>query len=59
MYDPIWITRDGREMKVSQMETRHIVNCINKIQRSSRRWRIEYLERLELELEIRNLADKG
>lgn len=57
MYDPIWITRDGRQLRISQMDTSHIMLCIAKIQRSRRGWRKEFLERLQLELEIRNLKD--
>lgn len=59
MHDPAWLTRDGRMMKISEMETSHIVNCIAKIQRSGGRWRGEYLPRLELELEIRSLQRRS
>lgn len=55
MQDRIWVTRDGRSMTVSQMETRHIVNSINMIRRK-KRWRRVFLPRLELELEIRRLG---
>lgn len=55
VYDPIWIAKDGKHWRISQMTTSHIVNCIAKIQRSKRGWRREYLERLELELYIRSL----
>ncbi|HEY7415486.1 MAG TPA: hypothetical protein VH593_09855 [Ktedonobacteraceae bacterium] len=53
MYDRVWITRDGRAIKVSDMETRHIKNCIAMIQRKWP-WRAEYLDRLELELFARS-----
>lgn len=58
MMDKIWITADGRQLLVSQMETRHIHNCIAKIQRSKRGWRGEYLERLQLELNIRRIRSQ-
>jgi hypothetical protein len=58
MRDMVWVTRDGQRLLVSQMETSHIVNCVRKIQRS-RGWRQEYLDRLILELRIRELGLRG
>jgi hypothetical protein len=55
MKDTIWRTRDGRFIAVRQMETSHILNCIAKITRSKRGWRREYLDRLLLELSIREM----
>lgn len=52
MYDPFWVCRDGRRMKVEQMDDRHLANAIAKIERS-RRWRREWLPRLYLERDIR------
>lgn len=43
-------------MKVHQMEDSHIANAIAKIQRSSKGWRREWLERLQLEQQIRNMG---
>jgi hypothetical protein len=57
MYDRVWVCRDGRRILVSQMETRHIINCIRMIQRKWPWWRAEYLARLELELFARTLKD--
>jgi hypothetical protein len=54
MQDTVWITKDGRRILVRQMERRHLLNCIDKIERS-RGWRREYLERLKMELEIRSI----
>jgi hypothetical protein len=59
MQDTIWITRDGQRLLVSQMEERHIHNCIAKIKRSRVGWRREYLDRLELEITIRRLKERG
>lgn len=56
MYDLIWVTKEGRMIPVSQMDTSHIVNCIMKIRRSKTGWRKECLERLELELFARSLG---
>lgn len=54
MQDMVWITRDGRRYLVREMETRHIINCVRMIQRSKTGWRREYLDRLLLELAIRD-----
>ena len=54
MYDPIWITRDGRRLKVGQMSDAHLRNCIARIERL-RTWRAHWLPRLKLELVIRSL----
>jgi hypothetical protein len=54
MFDPIWVCKDGRRMKVSEMEMSHLLNAIAKIERS-RRWRKEWLPRLHLEVTIRTL----
>ena len=55
--DPVWRCKDGREMRVSEMETRHIINSICMIQRSpirrGRRWRERYLPALRCELQER------
>jgi hypothetical protein len=58
VYDPIWVTADKRHLRISQMEERHIRNCIALIRRR-KGWRKEYLERLELELYIRSLPNGG
>lgn len=58
MLEMIWVTREGKSYRIYDMETRHINNCIRMIQRSiarGRPWRVRYLARLELELEIRAL----
>ena len=61
MQDKIWVSKDGRRWLVANMETRHIVNCIRMIQRSMARgrpWRVDYYDRLQLELEIRNIQNR-
>lgn len=52
MYDPIWVCRDGRRMKVGEMTDDHLANCIAKIYRGWR-GRAHWLPRLLLEQEIR------
>ena len=55
MQDTVWVTKDGRRILVSQMDTNHIMNCIIMIVNSKKGWRREYLERLRLELIIRDI----
>lgn len=56
----LWTTRDGRQVAISDMETRHLVNAIAKIKRSTStpKWRIKYLDRLEMELERRQDVER-
>jgi hypothetical protein len=58
MLELVWVTKDGKRLLVSRMETSHIHNCIAKIERSRKGWRREYLERLKLELEIRAMGER-
>lgn len=55
MLTRIWVCRDGRKIALEHMDRSHILNCINKILRSRSGWRKEWLEPLELELEIRDI----
>lgn len=51
MLEAVWVCRDGRKMKVAEMETTHIMNSILKIKNSGEReWRIGWLPILEAEL---------
>lgn len=54
MRDTVWVCRDGRHILVSNMETSHIKNCISLIERK-KNWRRKYLDRLQLELLIREI----
>ncbi len=54
MFDPIWVCKDGRKLKIGEMSTDHVKHAIAMIQRS-RNWRRGMLARLELELDIRRL----
>lgn len=61
MMDRVWVTREGIRYRVSAMETRHIFNCLRMMDRArarGRRWREEYRDRLELELEIRAMRSR-
>lgn len=53
MQDTVWVSKDGRRTLIRNMKYSHLLNCINKIQRSQRNWRREYLSRLLLELQMR------
>ena len=55
MYDPLWLTRDGRRMHLWEMSESHIVNCIRMIERNND-WRRKWLPRLNLELDIRRMG---
>ena len=58
MKDTMWTCADGRQVLVSQMEYSHLLNCISKIHRSRKGWRKEYLPRLLLELDIRDIQGR-
>jgi hypothetical protein len=58
MQDTVWVTKDGQQLLVSQMETSHVRNCIAKIERSRKNWRRSYLSRLKLELVIREIRQQ-
>lgn len=57
MKDTIWQCADGRLIPVRQMEYSHLLNCIAKIQRDGT-WRRKYLDRLLLELTIRDMEGR-
>lgn len=52
--DKIWITKDGRMIPVRQMDLDHVHRAIAMIRRRGN-WRRDYLARLMLELQIRDL----
>jgi hypothetical protein len=55
MQDMLWMCRDGRVLRVSQMTDSHLRNAIRMIE-ARRTWRREYLSRLYLEIEIRAMG---
>lgn len=57
MQDTVWICKDGRQVPVRQMADSHLANAIALICRSG--WRIEYLDRLQLEQQIRTIERSG
>lgn len=57
MQDTVWVTARKERLLVSQMETRHVIDCINLIRRKWP-WRKEFLPRLELELDIRRIMSQ-
>jgi hypothetical protein len=58
MQDKVWITARGERLLISKMDTSHIINCIRLMQRK-KNWRRGYLDRLLLELDIRNVTQRG
>jgi hypothetical protein len=48
-----WMTRDGQVIPIRAMKRSHILNALDMIRRR-RGWRREYLDRLQLELMIRD-----
>lgn len=53
----VWQCADGRLIPLNQMDRSHILNCIARIQRKGN-WRRDWLEPLQLELNIRDLTSK-
>jgi hypothetical protein len=61
----LWVTADGRQYKLQEMETTHLRNAIARIRRSVRTdqrgnivgWRLHYLKALVEEIERRGLKD--
>lgn len=58
MLDPLWTCRDGRRMRVGQMDDGHLAHSIAMIERSAKGWRNSWLPRLKLEQEIRKILGK-
>jgi hypothetical protein len=64
MHDPIWRCADGRRMRIGEMATSHVQNCIRMIERGhdglgrrvGRKTRA-LLPRLKLEIDIRNIRN--
>lgn len=54
--EEVWECKDGTTVRISDMDTRHIKNCIAMIERSinnGRPWRTSYLKSLQEELDNR------
>ena len=50
---PAWVTADGTLIKIKDMKTSHIKNCIKMIYRRNGNWRSQYLRLFENELRRR------
>jgi|LGOV01.1.fsa_nt_gb hypothetical protein len=48
-----WQIKSGEILKIKDMETSHITNCINLIVKSEYKWRERFLNNLKKELEER------
>lgn len=49
----IWVTKDGKELKISEMETSHIKNCIRFIHKKDDDFFLGYIPVFRSELERR------
>lgn len=49
----VWVTQDGKQYRIKEMASSHIINSIRKIERE-KPWREEYLKILQEELHVRN-----
>lgn len=56
--EPVWITSDGRQMRIPEMSTTHIKNCIKLIYSKNGNWRHEYLRLFETELRKRRMMGR-
>lgn len=55
MHDPLWRDASGRLWRVSDMDTRHIENCLRRMQQNPG-WRRSMRARLIIEIQARNLG---
>lgn len=53
-YTPCWITKDGNTLRIKDMTTSHIRNCMRMIERSDFEWRGELYSFLKKELNNRD-----
>lgn len=53
----LWITKDGRYLHVSEMETSHIENCIRMLERNNSPFKKYYIPMFENELRARKDGD--
>lgn len=52
LHKKLWRTAAGRTLRIEEMSTQHIENCIKRIE-SSGEWRLQYLQVLKDELKKR------
>lgn len=55
----MWLCRDGRQMRVSEMADGHLENAIAMVERSKVGWRMQYLPRMYLERGLRKLKRRA
>lgn len=53
----IWVTKDGKELKIKDMETSHIINTIKMINRNKWCYAYEYTKLFEEELKARGINE--
>lgn len=53
----IWVTKEGKRLKIEEMETSHIINCLRMINRSKWCYAYEYTKLFEFELNKRGIKE--
>lgn len=52
-----WVTRTGKRLKIADMETSHIINCLRIINRAQWCYAYEYTKLFEAELNKRGVKE--
>jgi hypothetical protein len=52
--DPIWVTKKGEKLHLSEMSDYHLINCLN-LMRRTRNWRTHFIAPIFRELKRRGL----
>lgn len=57
-HSPLWITQDGQRLKIEDMTTTHIKNCLKLIYKSNGKWRNQFIRPFECELRKRKYQEQ-
>ena len=52
-HNPLWVTEDGEKLRIEDMSTKHIKNCLKLIYKRNGNWRREFIRPFECELRRR------